>query len=240
MLTGHASRVAAQGGTIVSHAPVRAHWSVRVVRDVAILSGPAIAVVVTLAIAWEMRDTPLTMFDGVLSPRNVPELYPSNWLTLGHAIVPVIFLVANLVNRRYGDNYAIAHVLASWGLVALMTIATILQLDTRLPLVGGDGPSLRVAAAFFGAMIFGQLAGSFVFDRTRGVIWWQAPLYSALTSSFTAMFLFYPLAYIGDGWLWLNHMSVDAGVKAAMSFALLAPYFLLRPIVRPSGGLGGF
>ena len=59
MLTGHASRVAAQGGTIVSHAPVRAHWSVRVVRDVAILSGPAIAVVVTLAIAWEMRDTPL-------------------------------------------------------------------------------------------------------------------------------------------------------------------------------------
>jgi hypothetical protein len=35
-------------------------------------------------------------------------------------------------------------------------------------------------------------------------------------------------------------MSIDAGVKAAMSFALLIPYFALRPIVRPSGGLGGF
>jgi hypothetical protein len=112
MLTGNASRVAAQGGTIVSHAPARAHWTVRFARDVAILSGPSIAVVVTLAIAWEMRGTPLTMFDGILSPRGVPELYPSTWLTLGHAIVPVIFLIANLVNRRYGDNYAIAHILA--------------------------------------------------------------------------------------------------------------------------------
>jgi len=36
-------------------------------------------------------------------------------------------------------------------------------------------------------MILGQLAGSFVFDRTRGVIWWQAPLYSALASSFVAI-----------------------------------------------------
>ena len=61
MLTGHASRVAAQGGTIVSHAPPRAHWSVRLARDVAILIGPSIAVVVTLAIAWEMRGTPLTI-----------------------------------------------------------------------------------------------------------------------------------------------------------------------------------
>lgn len=239
MLTGHASRVAAQGGTIVSHAPQRAHWTVRLARDVAILSGPSVAVAVTLAIAWEMRATPLTMFDGILSPPGVPELYPSNWLTLGHAIVPVIFLIANLVNRRYGDNYTIAHILASWGLVAVITIAALLQLDARLPL-SADGPSLRVAAAFFGAMILGQLAGSFVFDRTRGVVWWQAPLYGALASSFAAMFLFYPLAYLGADWVWLNHMSVDAGVKAAMSFALLAPYYLLRPIVRPGGGLGGF
>jgi uncharacterized PurR-regulated membrane protein YhhQ (DUF165 family) len=240
MLTGNASRVAAQGGRIVSHAPARAHWTVRFARDVAILSGPSIAVVVTLAIAWEMRGTPLTMFDGVLSPRGMPELYPSNWLTLGHAIMPVIFLIANLVNRRYGDDYTIAHILASWSLIVALMIAAVLQQDTRLPLMGGDGPTLRVAAAFFGAMILGQLAGSFVFDRTRGVIWWQAPLYSALTSSFAACFLFYPLAYVGADWIWLNHMSVDAGVKAAMSFALLAPYFLLRPIVRPGGGLGGF
>jgi len=240
MLTGNASRVAAQGGTIVSHAPQRVHWTVRLARDVAVLIGPSIAVALTLAVAWQMRDTPLTMFDGVLSPRGVPELYPSTWLTAGHAIVPVIFLIANLVNRRYGDDYTIAHILASWGLIAALTLTAIFQLDTRWPPLAADGPSLRIAAAFFGAMILGQLAGAFVFDRTRGVIWWQAPLYSALTSSFAACFLFYPLAYIGNDWIWLNHMSVDAGVKAVMSFALLAPYFLLRPIVRPGGGLGGF
>jgi uncharacterized PurR-regulated membrane protein YhhQ (DUF165 family) len=239
MMTGQASRLAAQGGTIVSHAEPRLHWAARLARDIIILSGPAVAVAATLAIAWDMRTTPLTAFDGILSPYGVPELYPSTWLTVGHAIVPVIFLIANLVNRRYGDNYAIAHVLCSWGLVAAMTIGAILQLDPRLPAIDG-GPTLRIALAFFATMTWGQLAGSFVFDRTRGPIWWQAPLYGALTSSFVAMFLFYPLAYLGGDWIWLNHMAVDAGVKATMSFLLLAPYFLLRPIVRPSGGLGGF
>lgn len=239
MLTGQASRLAAQGGTIVSHAPPRVHWTVSLVRDIAVLSGPAAAVAVTLAIAWELREVPLTVFDGVLSPPGVPDLYPSAWLTVGHAIVPVIFLIANLVNRRYGDNYTIAHILSSWALVAVVMIAAILQFDARLPLAG-EVPSLRVAAAFFGALVLGQLAGAFVFDRTRGVVWWQAPFYGALTSSFAATFIFYPFAYIGGDWIWLNHMSVDAGVKALMSFALLVPYYALRPIVRPSGGLGGF
>jgi hypothetical protein len=61
MMTGHANRLAAQGGVIVSHAPRRAHWAVRLARDVAILTGPAIGVAVTLAFAWQARDTPLTV-----------------------------------------------------------------------------------------------------------------------------------------------------------------------------------
>jgi uncharacterized PurR-regulated membrane protein YhhQ (DUF165 family) len=225
------SRLAAQGGTIVSHAPSRAHWVVRLVRDVVLFSGPAAAAVLTLALAWELRTVPLTVFDGILSPPRVPELYPSNWLSVGHAIVPVVFLIANLVNRRLGDDYTIAHVLVSWALVAVAAAVLIAP---------SEAPSVRVAVAFLGAMVLGQLAGTFVFDRTRGVVWWKAPLYGALTSSFVAMFIFYPLAYLGGDWIWLNRMSVDAGTKAAMSFLMLAPYYLLRPIVRPGGGLGGF
>lgn len=200
-------------------------------RDVALLSTPVVMAVLTLMIAWQFRLTPLTVFDGVLSPRGVPELYPSTWLTVGHAIVPVVFLIANLVNRRLGDDYTIAHVLASWALVAV---------GAAVLIAPADAPSVRVAVTFLGAMVLGQLAGTFVFDRTRGVVWWKAPLYGALTSSFVAMFLFYPLAYLGGDWIWLNRMSVDAGTKAAMSFLLLVPYYLLRPIVRPGGGLGGF
>lgn len=200
-------------------------------RDVALLSAPVVMAVLTLLIAWQFRLTPLTVFDGVLSPRGVPELYPSTWLTVGHAIVPVVFLIANLVNRRLGDDYTIAHVLVSWALVAV---------GAAVLIAPADAPSVRVAVTFLGAMVLGQLAGTFVFDRTRGVVWWKAPLYGALTSSFVAMFLFYPLAYLGGDWIWLNRMSVDAGTKAAMSFLLLVPYYLLRPIVRPGGGLGGF
>lgn len=237
-MSGEAARLAVQGGIVVSHAPPRKHWLVLLARDVAILSGPAVAVVAVLALAWELRTVPLTIFDGILSPRGVPELYPSNWLTAGHAILPVVFLIANLVNRRLGDDYAIAHILSSWGLAVLVALGSLSGVEA-LP-AAGDVPGVRVVAAFLGAMVLGQLAGAFVFDRTRGPLWWHAPLYGALTSSFVAMFLFYPIAYLGHDWVWLNRMSVDAGLKAAMSFALLLPYYALRPIVRPAGGLGGF
>ena len=200
---------------------------------------PVLASVLTIAVAWEMRAAPLTWFDGVLSPAGQPDLYPSQWLTIGHAIVPVLFLLNNLVNRRYGEHFALAHVIASWTTATLIALAAIFRLDPSF-VVADQLPNARVAAAFLGAMMIGQLAGVFVFDRTRGVEWWRAPLYSALASSFLAMFLFYVLAYIGGDWIWLNRMSVDAGVKAAMSFALLVPYLILRPIVRPLGGLGGY
>jgi len=238
-MIGQSSRLAVQGGEIVSHAPSRAHWIARALRAVASLTAPVLASVLTLALAWQMRAAPLTLFDGILSPPGRPEFYPSQWLTVGHAIVPVVFLLTNLVNRRYGEHYAIAHVIASWVCAALLALAMIFRIDPDLP-GAGQIPILRVAAAFLGAMMIGQLAGVFVFDRTRSVEWWRAPLYGALASSFLGMLLFYIAGYIGGDWIWLNRMSVDAGVKAAMSFALLVPYLLLRPVVRPLGGLGGY
>ena len=235
---GQASRLAAQGGTIVSHAP-RAHWAIRLIADLALLSVTSLAVALTLLIAWQARDVPLTWFDGILSPPGRAELYPSAWLSAGNAMVPVVFLIANMVNRRYGDDYTIAHILLSWALTTVAVVAVLYRFDPRLP-VAGEVPNLRVAFAFLGAMVLGQLAGAWVFEQTRGVVWWKAPLHSALASSFIAMFVFYPLGYLGSDWIWLNHMSIDAGVKAAMSFALLAPYYALRPILRPGPGLAGF
>jgi len=238
-MTGRLGRLSAEGAVVVSHAPERAHWLARIARATASLTLPVFLSVLTLMVAWELRATPLTSLDGVFAPSDAPELRPSAWLGVGHAIVPVLFLLSNLVNRRYGEDYAIAFVLASWAFAALTTLAIIYRIDPSLaapPVV----PTLRVAASFFGAMVIAQLLGVFVFDRTRGVDWWKAPLYSALTSAFVATFLFYPFAFAGDEWTWLNHMSIDAGVKAAMSFALLLPYLALRSIVRPLGGFGGF
>jgi hypothetical protein len=35
-------------------------------------------------------------------------------------------------------------------------------------------------------------------------------------------------------------MSIDIALKALMAFALLVPYFILRPVVRPREGMGGY
>ena len=238
-MVSNVNRLAAEGGVVVSHAPRRNHWLARMAYDVVVLTPPAIAVVITLLLAWQMRGVPLTLFDGILSPPGRPELYPSHWLSIGHAIVPVVFLIANLVNRRYGEDMALAHIFGSWSLVSLFALAMLWRVHPALPPVGAV-PDLRVAAAFLGAMSIGQLAGVYVFDRTRGVEWWNAPVYSALTHAFVAMIIFYVAAYAGTDWTWINRMIVDIGVKATMAFALLVPYVLLRPIVRPTAGLGGY
>ncbi|MFM9862436.1 MAG: VUT family protein [Micropepsaceae bacterium] len=238
-MISNVNRLAAEGGVVVSHAPSRLPRVLRLMRDFVILIVPGVAVAMTLLVAWEMRSVPFTLFDGVLSPLRRPEFYPSNWLNAGHAIVPVVFLIANLVNRRYGEDFALAHVFVSWSLVVLTAFAVVLRADPLLP-DPGEVPTVRVMGAFLGAMAIGQLAGVYVFDRTRGVVWWKAPLYSALTSSFIAMFLFYPSAYAGSVPNWAHYMALDAGTKALMSFALLGVYMILRPIVRPTGGLGGY
>jgi hypothetical protein len=237
-MNGQMSRLAAEGGVVVSHAP-QPKWFARTINAVVSLALPVLATIATLVIAWEMRTTPLTLLDGILSPADQPDLFPSRWLSVGHAIVPVAFLLNNLVNRRYGEHFAIAHMLVSWTLAALLALAMIYRVDPDLPPTGAV-PSVRIAAAFLGAMMIGQLAGIYVFDRTRGVAWWNAPFYGALASSLVSMLLFYVIAFSGGDWIWVNHMSIDMGVKAAVSFGLLLPYLLLRPILRPLGGLGGY
>jgi uncharacterized PurR-regulated membrane protein YhhQ (DUF165 family) len=238
-MTSRAARAAAEGGIIVSHAPRRMPWVARQLRDLALLIVPAIVTALTLLIAWELRNTPFPLFDGLLSPPRHPELYPSRWLSVGHAVVPVVFLIANLVNRRYGEDLAIGHIFVSWSVTIGTAIAVLYQMHPLLP-AAADVPPLRVAAAFVGAMVIGQLAGTYVFEHTRGVVWWKAPAYSALTASFVSMFLFYPAAYAGTPEFWANRMAIDTGAKAFMSFALLLPYMALRPLVRPTAGLGGY
>jgi len=237
-MTRYASQFVARDVIGMAGRLQRTHWTVRVGRALLRLAVPVAASVVTLAAAWELRLTPVTTLDGLLAASR-PDLFPSTWLSAGHFMVPVVFLLTNLVNRRYGQDYAIAHVLASWALASLVAVAAINKVDPRLPVVGAV-PELRTAIAFLAAFVLAQSFGAFIFDRTRGVVWWHAPLYAALASSFVSTFIFYPAAYFNADPIWLNHMAVDVGVKAAMSFVLLMPYLILRPVIRPMPGFGGF
>jgi hypothetical protein len=237
-MTKYASQFVARDVIGMAGRQQRTHWAVRIGRAILRLAVPVLASVVTLAAAWDLRTSPITALDDLIAAGR-PDLYPSTWLTAGHFMVPVIFLLTNLVNRRYGQDYGIAHVLASWALAAVVAIAAINKVDPRLPVTGAL-PELRVVIAFVAAFVVAQSFGALVFDRTRGVVWWHAPLYAALASSFLSMFIFYPAAYFGTDPIWINHMALDVGVKAAMSFVLLVPYFILRPIIRPMPGFGGF
>ena len=237
--TGQAKRLASEPELVVSPAHPVPSALVRTLRGISTLTVPSLAVAMTLAVAWQWSLAPFEFFDGVLSPARVQELYPSVWLTWGHALVPCVFLIANLVNRRYGEHMTSIHVLASWAVSAVCAIGIMSNL-IPLPMPHDDLPTLRHAISFFAAMILGQLVGAYVFERTRGVAWWNAPAYSALASSLVAVPLYYVLAFGGSDWIWVNRMTIDLGLKAFMSFALLVPYFLLRPIVRPLTGLGGY
>jgi uncharacterized PurR-regulated membrane protein YhhQ (DUF165 family) len=101
-------------------------------------------------------------------------------------------------------------------------------------------PSVREAVALLLALTAGQVASVYVFEHTRGVEWWNAPAYAALTATLVSMPLFYVIAYAGQDWIWLNRLSIDVALKALMAFALLVPYFVLRPLVRPREGMGGY
>jgi uncharacterized PurR-regulated membrane protein YhhQ (DUF165 family) len=190
-------------------------------------------------ISWTWTAFPLTVFDGVLSPAGIASLYPSIWLTWGHASITAMLLVTNLVNRRYGEQVALAHVLATAAIAALAALAASSGV-IHLPSTPAFAPNVRQVAALLTGFTLGQAASVLVFDRTRGVEWWNAPAYAALTATLIAMPVFYLLAFAGSDWVWLHHMAIDIALKALMSFALLVPYFLLRTVIRPSEGLGGY
>lgn len=190
-------------------------------------------------ISWTWTAIPLTVFDGILSPAGIASLYPSVWLTWGHASISAVFLVTNLVNRRYGEQVALAHVLATSAIAALAALALSAGV-IHLSSTPAFKPDMRQVAALITGFTLGQAASVLVFDRTRGVEWWNAPAYAALTATLIAMPVVYLLAYAGSDWVWLHHMAIDIALKALMSFALLVPYVLLRPVIRPSEGLGGY
>jgi uncharacterized PurR-regulated membrane protein YhhQ (DUF165 family) len=200
------------------------------------LAFPVLAYAVAMAAAWELRNIPADWFDAWAELPGIGR--PSLWMTQGHVLLPVAFLLSSLVNRRYGPDYAVAHILIGWALLALFAVACLYRVDPRLPVL--DLPPLLDAAAFVGAIVVAHMVAILVFDRIRGVVWWHAPLYSALWGGIVFVLIYYALVHPGGEALWMNRMALDAGVKAAMAFVMLAPYYLMRPIVRPMPGYGGF
>lgn len=216
--------------------PGRTHWSVRLSIATARLILPIAAYLLAMAAAWEFLRMPVLWLDGVAGARGMHA--PSGWLTYGHLILPVAFFLSNLVNRRYGLDYAFAHVFTSWTLLIGFVFACLFRLDPRLPVL--EFPDANAAAIFVAAMLAGHSAGALIFEWTRGAQWWTAPLYAGLWSGIVFVAVFYGASQPGGADVWVSRATLDAGVKALAAVALLLPYFILRPIIRPMPGFGGY
>ena len=189
---------------------------------------PVMALLASFAGLYLYRDTPLPPF-----------LYgTASWLTFGHLIVPVGFFCVHLTNRRYGPAYAFAMVVAALAL----TVALLLFAGGRImQFVPQDTvPAMREALSFGAAFFLASIVSIIVFDGTRGAHWWTAPMFGLVTAAVFFAWIFYPAAYAGTGAPWLDHALVAAAVLAGEGILLLIPYWMLRGIVPPVSGFGGY
>ena len=101
-------------------------------------------------------------------------------------------------------------------------------------------PSVRVVAAFAGAFFVAGFLSIVAFDGARGPRWWTAPLIGSLVAALIFAPIFYPAAFLGRQTPWFAHMGIHAGLLIAGAVLSLLPYWLLRRIVQPLPGYGGY
>jgi uncharacterized PurR-regulated membrane protein YhhQ (DUF165 family) len=152
-------------------------------------------------------------------------------------MVPLTFFVIALTSRRYGAAHAFAQVLIAWAAgIALIWFGT-----ADLPqLAGRPLPAVNVITGFGAGLLLGQLFSVAVFDGTRGPRWWTAPLFALLFGGLLLALLAFPLSYMGTSVDWIARLGTYAGIMSASAVLLLVPYWLLRPLVPPQSGFGGY
>ncbi len=155
----------------------------------------------------------------------------------GLLALPLILFIVQLTNRRYGAGYAFTQVLA--GVAAVIAVA-IYAGDDLMLLRGAPLPAQRLLLSFGSGLLVAQLFSIFVFDRLRGPQWWQAPFFASLFGGIALTLVAYPAAYLGTGAEWLVPMMTYMGVTIAAAIVLLVPYWLLRGMIAPLPGFGGY
>ncbi len=159
------------------------------------------------------------------------------WLTYGDLILPLTFFAIELTNRRFGAGHAAGQTLLAW---LIGGIALWIASDSLPAFAGRPLPPLTQALGFGAGLFLAQLASVIVFDRMRGPRWWVAPLFATLIGGLLFCGIGFPLAHIGGHAGWIPQMLGYAALMAASALVLLLPYWLLRPVLPPQWGLGGY
>jgi uncharacterized PurR-regulated membrane protein YhhQ (DUF165 family) len=153
-------------------------------------------------------------------------------ISVGLALLPLTFFVVHMTNRRYGASYAFAQVIIAWAI-------GMFALPSLLPMMS-PAPDTRVVAGFGTALFIAQLVSVFVFDRLRGPAWWKAPLIASLVGGLLFCLIAFPTAFAGTELNWSRDMFEFTELAVGASIVLLIPYGLLRSLVPPRSGFGGY
>ena len=153
-------------------------------------------------------------------------------MAAGLAALPLTFLVIHLTNRRYGSAYAFAQVIIAWPLALVL-------LPGIVPMISA-AQDMRVASSFAGGLFFAQIVGIVVFDGLRGPGWWKAPLFASLISGVVFCLVAFPAAFAGTAAEWSKDMFGYMALTSGASVVMLIPYGLLRSLVPPLPGFGGY
>jgi uncharacterized PurR-regulated membrane protein YhhQ (DUF165 family) len=159
------------------------------------------------------------------------------WITLGFALLPLTFLAIHLTNRRYGPGAALSQIVGAW----LIALGAMQFAGGDLALLrDGAAVTMREVAGFAGALFLAQLVAVFVFDRMRGPSWWTAPFFATLFAGAVFALAAFPAAYAGGIVDWTGEMLTYLELMIGAAFALLVPYWMLRPLVPPLSGFNGY
>ena len=216
--------------------PARAGLVTRMITVAGQLVLPVLSCLAALALAWSCRGVPAADLHFLKDLH--PSLDPANdgWLTWSTLLLPAIFFVLNLTNRRYGPAIALGAAMLAWAVIA-----------------GGIGWALREgiihaaseiapprrAGAFFGALLLGQIVNVYFFDWFRGVPWWKAPFIAALLGGLTFTVSFHMATGGGFDEAALPRLAALGGLQLIWACSQLVPTQLLRRAIRPCPGFGG-
>ncbi|MFC6443745.1 VUT family protein [Paenalcaligenes hermetiae] len=152
---------------------------------------------------------------------NVMVQYPiNNWLTWGAVSYPIAFLVADVLNRRFGPQAA--RRVAYFGFVAALVISAFVATP-------------RIALASGSAFLVAQLCDIYVFDRLRHRTWWQAPFVGGVAGATLDTFVFFSVAFAGTSMPWQTLLLGDLAVKLCLNTFMLAPFrALMWNLANPS------
>ena len=206
---------------------------------------PTLALLGCFGVIAQLWQVPARDFRFLLQFHTELDPMDGRWLTWGVVLVPLVFFVVNLTNRRYGSALAFWAVALSWLILGGLLFWAAEQ--GLLAVYLDDTGLKRQAISFAVALLVGEILCIYFFDWLRGIPWWQAPFMAVLVAGLAYTFAFHVTAYglehgtlegVWSGDIWPRLIALSA-LQFAWAVLQLLPTAALRGLIRPLPGYGG-